>query len=148
VSQSSKFCRRNPSRCFPTSVYCCCLFRYDPVRELLDMSDEEEEKLQICSNGNISHFVIFLLPTAADASPILWAGSAAAMTSLLRQPPEMFNLSAHSGITRKTCFSTGFITTNLTYKIGKLCNYHSGGPYSCSWLVTDWQYITVQSLGL
>jgi len=31
VSQSSEFCRHNPSCCFSTSVYCCfccCLFRY------------------------------------------------------------------------------------------------------------------------
>jgi hypothetical protein len=28
VSQSSEFCRHNPLRCFSTSVYCCCLFRY------------------------------------------------------------------------------------------------------------------------
>jgi len=28
VSQSSEFCQHNPSCCFSTNVYCCCLFRY------------------------------------------------------------------------------------------------------------------------
>jgi hypothetical protein len=28
VSQYSEFCRYNPLCCFPTSVCCCCLFRY------------------------------------------------------------------------------------------------------------------------
>jgi len=36
VSQSSEFCRHNPLCCFSTSVYLCCLFRYDLVRKLLD----------------------------------------------------------------------------------------------------------------
>jgi hypothetical protein len=35
VSQSSEFCHHNPLCCFSASVY-CCLFRYDPVRKLLD----------------------------------------------------------------------------------------------------------------
>jgi hypothetical protein len=38
VSQSSEFCRHNPLCCFSTIVYfCCCLFRYDSVRKLLDI---------------------------------------------------------------------------------------------------------------
>jgi len=37
VSQSSEFCRHNPLSCFSTSVYCCCLFRHDSVRKLLDI---------------------------------------------------------------------------------------------------------------
>jgi hypothetical protein len=28
MSQSSEFCHHNPLCCFPTSVYCCCSFRY------------------------------------------------------------------------------------------------------------------------
>jgi len=36
VSQSSEFCRHNPLCCFSTCVHCCCLFRYDSVRKLLD----------------------------------------------------------------------------------------------------------------
>jgi hypothetical protein len=36
VSQSSEFCRHNPLCCFSTSVYFCCLFRYNSVRKLLD----------------------------------------------------------------------------------------------------------------
>jgi hypothetical protein len=35
-SQYSEFCRHNPLCCFSTSVYYCCLFRYDSVRKLLD----------------------------------------------------------------------------------------------------------------
>jgi len=35
VSQSSEFCRHNPLCCLLTSV-CCCLFRYDSDRKLLD----------------------------------------------------------------------------------------------------------------
>jgi hypothetical protein len=38
VSQSCEFCCHNHLCCFSTSVYCCCLFRYDLVRELLDTS--------------------------------------------------------------------------------------------------------------
>jgi hypothetical protein len=36
VSQSSEFCRHNPLCCFLRSIYCCCSFRYDSVRKLLD----------------------------------------------------------------------------------------------------------------
>jgi hypothetical protein len=36
MCQSSEFCRHNPLCCFSTSV-CCCLFRYDSVRKLLDI---------------------------------------------------------------------------------------------------------------
>jgi hypothetical protein len=39
MSQSSEFCRHKPLWCLPTSVYCCCcLFRYDSVRKLLDIT--------------------------------------------------------------------------------------------------------------
>jgi hypothetical protein len=42
VSQSSEFCGHNPLYCFSTSVYHCCLFRYDSVRELLDTPSYEQ----------------------------------------------------------------------------------------------------------
>jgi len=38
VSQSSDFCRHDALCCFPTNCccFCCCWFRYDSVRKLLD----------------------------------------------------------------------------------------------------------------
>jgi hypothetical protein len=63
VSQSSEFCRHNPSCFFSTSVYCCCSFRY-----------RLSPKLWHASNGIRTHYRSFQV--ARDSLATTALGSA------------------------------------------------------------------------
>jgi hypothetical protein len=54
---SSEFCHHKLLYCFSTTVYfCCCLFRYDSVRELFGTPSYayREQHLQFCNAANCS----------------------------------------------------------------------------------------------